>query len=172
MTTTTAAIVLAWIAIILLTLATAGLLRRVEQLSSRRTLQDEPDEPIRGLQLPVSKYLNDLEDGRADILLVFASPSCATCQAAIDAVAVAITESARYRVGVAIREADVGPLHLPDGFVRLTSAAELFQILRVPATPYLVRLDPDGLIIDGTMMVGSLSLEHWLAGKSPITRAA
>jgi len=165
MTTTTAALVLAWIAIILLTLATAGLLRRVEQLSSRSTLQAEPGEPVIGLQLPMSKYLSDLEGGQAQVLLLFVSPSCMTCQAAIDAIVAA--GPAGHRIGVVLREADAAPMHLPDGWVPLTSAAGLFHILRIPATPYLVRLDADGTIIDATMAVGSLSLQHWLTHPSP-----
>jgi hypothetical protein len=170
MTTTTAALVLAWIAIVLLTLATAGLLRRVEQLSSRGTLQAEPDEPVRGLQLPVSKYLSDFEGGQTGILLLFVSPSCATCQTAIDAVAEA--GPTEYRIAVVTREIDVQPLSVRAGWVPLTSAAALFQILRVPATPYLVRLGPDGTIIDATTMVGSLSLEHWLTRQSPTPSTA
>jgi hypothetical protein len=170
MTTTTAALVLAWIAIVLLTLATAGLLRRVEQLSSRANVQADPGEPVIGLQLPMSKYLSDFAGGRAGVLLLFASPSCATCQAAIDAINDA--GSIDYRVGVVIREAEVGPLCLPDGWVCLPSALSLFQILRVPATPYLVRLGPDGTIIDGTMIVGNMNLERWLTRQSPATSTA
>jgi hypothetical protein len=167
MTTTTAALVLAWIAIVLLTLATAGLLRRVEQLSSRVAPQAEPGEPVRGLQLPMSKYLADFEGGQTEVLLLFASPSCTTCQAAIDAVVAA--RPVDHRIGVVIREAEIGPLHVPDECVRLMSALSLFQILRIPATPYLVRLDPDGTIIDATMMIGSLSLQNWLTRPSAVT---
>jgi hypothetical protein len=168
MTTTTAALVLAWIAIVLLTLATAGLLRRVEHLSSRSTLPIEPTHgPSRGLQLPMSTYLKDFEGGRTEVLLLFASPSCATCQAAIDAIVAA--QPAGLRAGVVIREADTGPLDVPDGWVSLPSALELFQIMRVPATPYLVKLGPDGTIVDATMVAGGLDLEPWLARQSPVT---
>jgi hypothetical protein len=170
MTTTTAALVLAWIAIVLLTLATAGLLRRVEQLSSRGTLQAHPGQPATGLQLPMSTYLHDLAGGQADVLLLFVSPSCATCQAAIDAVVAA--RPVGYRIGAVIREADLGPLSVPDGWLRRTSALGLFQILRVPATPYLVHIGPDGTIIDATMVLGSLNLQRWLAPRSSATSTA
>ncbi|HEX8627818.1 MAG TPA: hypothetical protein VF755_06580 [Catenuloplanes sp.] len=171
MTTTTAALVLAWIAIVLLTLATAGLLRRVEQLSSRGALQAEPGEPVRGLQLPMSTYLGDLAGGPAEVLLLFVSPSCATCQTAIDSI-VAAGPGGDYRIAVVTRDAAFEPLSVPDGWTRLTSALGLFQILRVPATPYLVRLGPDGTIIDTTMMVGTLSLQHWLTRQTPAASPA
>jgi hypothetical protein len=114
----------------------------------------------------MSKYLSGFEGGQTEVLLLFVSPSCTTCQAAIDAIAAA--GPAGYRIAVVLREADVAPLHLPDGWVPLTSALGLFHILRVPATPYLVRLGADGTIIDATMAVGSLSLQHWLTHPSPV----
>jgi hypothetical protein len=59
---------------------------------------------------------------------------------------------------------------MPDGWLHLPSAAGLFQVLRIPATPYLVRLGPDGLIIDATTMVGSVNLDRWLADESLVSR--
>jgi len=172
MTTTTAAIVLAWIAIAMLTLATAGLLRRVNQLSSRTTLQAEPADSVTGLQLPISRYVDNFEGGfeggRAGVLLLFLSPSCATCQTAIDSVAAAAP--AGDRVAAAVRESTTEPLRVPDGWTSIPSASGLFQILRVPATPYLVRLGPDGTILDATMVVGSLNLPQWLSHQ--VTAAA
>lgn len=169
MTTTTAAVVLAWIAIVLLTLATAGLVRRTEQLSSRNA-HIEPNQPVQGLQLPMSSYLGAFEGGHSEILLLFVSPSCTSCQTAIETIAEVNLDN--YRVGVVTRESDTGSLLMPNGWVQLTSAVRLFQILHIPATPYLVRLGPDGLIIDATTMVGSLSLDRWLAAESLASRTA
>ena len=167
MTTTTAALVLAWVAIVLLTLATAGLLRRVEQLSSRGAVPAEPaHEPARGLQLPMPDHLPEFAGGHTEVLLLFASPSCATCQAAVDAI---VAAGPAGRVGVVVREADAGPLEVPGTWVTRTSALRLFQVLRVPATPYLVRLDPDGTIVDATIMSGGLDLEPWVARPSSVT---
>jgi hypothetical protein len=171
MTTTTAALVLAWIAIVLLTLATAGLLRRVEQLSSRGAPAAEAGMgPAHGLQVPMARHLGDFAGGDSEVLLLFASPACATCQAAVDALVAA--HPAGHRIGVVIRERDPGPLRVPDGWVRLTSAPGLFQLMRVPATPYLVRLSPDGTIVDAMMLVGDLDLAHRLTRQAPITNSA
>ncbi len=167
MTTATAALVLAWIAIVLLALATAGLLRRVEQLSARTTAPAEArHEPARGLQVPMATHLAAFAGGRDDVLLLFASPSCATCQAAVDAI---VAAEPAGRVGVVVREADAGPLEVPGTWVTRTSAVDLFRVLRVPATPYLVRLGPDGTIADAAIMSGGLDLEPWVARSSPVT---
>jgi hypothetical protein len=161
MTTTTAALVLAWIAIVLLALATAGLLRRVEQLSSRGAAAAEPvSEPVVGLQLPMVQHLGEFAGGHTEVLIVFASTSCASCQAAVDGIVAAAP--ADLRIAVAVRESTLGPLEVPSEWVRRTSAQSLFQIMRIPATPYLVRLGPDGTIVGAAMAVGSFDIEQWL----------
>jgi hypothetical protein len=171
MTTTTAALVLAWIAIVLLALATAGLLRRVEQLSSRGTVTAEPViEPVRGLRLPLDQHLGELAGGSGELLVLFASTSCATCQTAVDGIVGA--DPADFRVAVAVREPTFGPLEVPSGWVHRTSAQALFQIMRIPATPYLVRLGPDGTIVDSAMVVGSFDIKHWLTQQPAVANAA
>lgn len=171
MTTTTAAIVLAWIAIVLLTLATAGLLRRVEQLSSRGAPTDKAGEGTTyGLQVPMARHLGDFAGGDSEVLLLFASPACATCQAAADLLVAA--RPAGHRIGVVIRERDPGPLQVPDEWVRLTSSPGLFQMMRVPATPYLVRLSPDGTIVDAMVLVGNRDIADWLTRQAPTTNTA
>ena len=171
MTTSNAALVLAWIAIVLLTLATAGLLRRVEQLSSRGNASAEPvTEPLLGLQLPLAQHLSEFADGRGEVLLLFASTSCATCQTAVDGIVAA--DPADSRIGVAVRESTLGPLEVPSQWLHRTSAQSLFRIMRIPATPYLVRLAPNGTIIDAALVTGTFDIKQWLTQQPSVAGAA
>jgi hypothetical protein len=61
---------------------------------------------------------------------------------------------------------------MPDGWSQFSSDVRLFQTLRIPVTPFLVRLGPDGLIIDATTMVGNLNLDRWLTADSAASPTA
>ena len=186
MSASTAALILAWICVVLLALATAGLLRRVDALERRLADGGLPDGrlpdgdlgtaagaagPRAGLQLPVARYLGPAVQGRAeggprDILLLVVSPSCASCRTALDALAAASPE--HLDLVVATAEDSLAPLPVPPGAVPLTGATELVDVLGVPATPFLVRIDADGTIRRADVVTSSTNLAAWTAPRSPL----
>ncbi len=161
MTTPTAALVLAWAAIILLTLATAGILRRVEALSAAGAMPTSRREPAaRGLKLPVERYLSasGVTYDRA-LLLVFVTPSCAVCQTVIDELSVA--DPLLFEVIIVTKSTTIEPLSIPPHFIKLTSALELSAVMAVPATPYIARVGIDGTIVDASIVTPGLDVAQW-----------
>ena len=162
MTPTTAALVLAWICVVLLALATAGLLRRVEALE-RGGAATPTAAPRRGLVLPLERHLGGGLGGDRDVLLLLVTPTCRSCQAAVDTLASAPPPA---DVVVATAAADLGPLAVPAAFRTLAGATGLVDLLDVPATPYLVRLGGDGTVLGGDLVTAGTDLAAVLGAAS------
>jgi hypothetical protein len=168
MSPTTAALVLSWICIVLLALGTAGLLRRVDALERAQATgpgtPDAPAGPRLGLRLPLERFL-DLDGGR-DVLLLVVSPTCGSCRKALGDLAAA--RPTGLDVVVVSAEPSLEPLPVPPGFAVAPGAGELVDVLDVPATPYLVRLDADGTIRRADVVTGSTNLATWTAPRAPL----
>jgi hypothetical protein len=168
-TPTTAALVLSWVCIVLLALATAGLLRRVDALERDRAAgpgtPEVPVGPRPGLRLPIERYL-DLAGDR-DVLLLVVSPRCGSCQSALSDLAAA--QPTGLDVVVVTAEPALQPLAVPPGFAAVPDAGELVDVLGVPATPYLVRLDADGTIRRADVVTSGTNLATWTAPRAPLT---
>jgi len=166
MTPTTAALILSWICIVLLALGTAGLLRRVDALelaqTSGRGAPGARPGPRPGLSLPVQRFLD--VDGDRDVLLLVVSPGCGSCRTALAALAAA--KPTGLDVVVVTAEPSLEPLAVPPGFAVAPDAGELVDILGVPATPYLVRLDADGTIRRADVVTGDTNLAAWTAPRA------
>ena len=162
----TAALVLAWVCVVLLALATAGLLRRVEALerSGAPGGQAPPAGPRPGLQLPLARHLGPAVGGDREVLLLVVSPTCGSCQAALAALAAAAP--ARADVVVATAEPTLGPLDVPAQFTALPAAGSLIDVLGVPATPFLVRFAADGTILAADLVTSGTNLAAWTGGPS------
>jgi hypothetical protein len=165
---TTAALILSWICIVLLALGTAGLLRRVDALeraqTSGRGAPGAPPGPRPGLSLPVQRFLD--MDGDRDLLLLVVSPGCGSCRTALADLAAA--RPTGLDVVVVTAEPSLEPLTVPPGFAVAPDAGELVDILGVPATPYLVRLDADGTIRRADVVTGNTNLAAWTAPRAPL----
>jgi hypothetical protein len=165
MTPSTAALVLAWVCVVLLALATAGLLRRVQALEQNAGPAGgaaAPPGPRPGLQVPIERHLGPGLGGDREVLLLVVSPTCASCAAALSALEAA--DPRRADVVVASAESSLGPLALPAGFTALPGAGALVDVLGVPATPYLVRLAGDGTILAADVVTTSTNLTTWTGG--------
>jgi hypothetical protein len=164
MSPATAALVLAWVCVVLLALATAGLLRRVEALERGGTPagQAPPAGPRPGLQLPLERYLGPGLGGAREVLLLVVSPACSSCRTALAALAEAAP--VRTDLVVATAEPTLGPLDVPAAFTALPGAAALADLLGVPATPYLVRFAGDGTILAADVVTASTNLAAWTGG--------
>ena len=169
MSPTTAALVLSWICIVLLALATAGLLRRVDALERSAVAgpdaAQQPAGPRPGLRLPVDRYLDVA--GERDLLLLVVSPGCGSCQTALADLDAA--QPTGLDVVAVTAEPSFQPLAVPAGFTAVAGAEELVDVLGVPATPYLVRLDADGTIRRADVVSSSTNLATWTAPRAPLT---
>ncbi len=172
MSPTTAALVLAWACVVVLALATAGLLRRVEALERQAAgLAGDgagngagdavlATGPRPGLQLPLGRYLG-AAGGDRDVLLLIVSPSCGSCRAALADLAGA--DTGHLDVVVATTAGSLEPLTAPPDASVVTDAGDLVDVLGVPATPYLVRLDADGTVRRAGLATRGAGLAAWTA---------
>lgn len=140
------ALVLAWVAIVLLTLSVAGLMRQVHMLLTERSAEaDAARTTARSPALPAG-----LVTEGADGVLLFASTSCVACSEVMptlveyctggDRSCTVITAAARHPAW-------------PDTLVYRENAADLFERFAVVATPHALRI-VDGAIV-GSAPVGS-----------------
>ncbi len=170
MSPTTAALVLAWICVVVLALATAGLLRRVEALERQVAGAGVPGgvgtgagggaRP--GMRLPLREHLGAAVSGRREVLLLVVAPGCGSCRSALAALGAAAARTRHLDVVVATAAADLGDLAPPAGAAVVTGAAALVDVLGVPATPYLVRLDAEGTVRAVDLVTAGTDLAGWV----------
>lgn len=155
MSFTSAALVVSWLAIALLALGFAGLTRQVSVLSRRtgtdgaagagsssvsgRAVRTTSD--LVGLAVPAHGDLGRLrQPGRP--LVLFVSPGCPSCHAVIGDVAALGLEP---RVTVVSSGTCSGAEAAPS-LACIADARGVLDRLAVPATPYLMALDGEGVI--------------------------
>lgn len=139
-----ALLILAWLAILMLALAMTGLIRQIRimaaegqrpggygGLSSRRVIRRLPKNVLDADRLGSS-------------VVLFASRGCATCTKVLPAFqALAEANPSRSFVVVYPGRADL----INDGRLRLVEGrADLFDLMQVPVTPYVISVDSDGAI--------------------------
>jgi hypothetical protein len=136
------AMVLAWVAIILLTLAVAGLLRQVHLLLTERAAEGTAV-PVRpgAPALPV-----ELIAGGAERIVLFASTSCVACSEVMpvmvehcrsgDRLCLVVTAAARHP-------------DWPDELVYRENAADLFEHFGIVATPHALRIVDTTVVASG-----------------------
>lgn len=143
----TSALILSWVAILLLALVVSGLVRQVHALSTGLVRPSEsvglrPGAPAPGLDL--------LAPSRAGpVLLLFLSPDCRTCTAVLDE---AIGRAGRDALTIRVLYAGPVPAATAEPPAELPialhgGAAELFERYDAIATPFAVLVDPDGRVI-------------------------
>ena len=168
MSPTIAALILSWICIVFLALGTAGLLRRVDALERAQaggpgTLGRHPVR-VPGCACPCSASSRGRRPRPAAARRL---PGCGSCRTALADLAAAQPTGprCRRRHGGAL----AGAARRPARFAVAPDAGELVDILGVPATPYLVRLDADGTIRRADVVTGSTNLAAWTAPRAPLT---
>lgn len=147
MTFTTAALLVSWVAIAVLALGFAGLMRQLGEVqralagSGARTGRLAP--VLTGLVLPADGDLGVLRPVSGG-LVAFVSPGCPSCEAALG-------EAAAQGLGRRLVIASTGPCpdDRPPGLdeARCTGGTTaLMERLGVPGTPYLMEVGADGVI--------------------------
>jgi hypothetical protein len=158
MTALIAAVILAWLAIILLAFAMAGILKQMHALAVGPD-RSVPLGPRIGIQAPLREELQ-LQPAASAILL-FTSPTCDTCNALIANLPVDLIP-AGWQLNVISRES----VDIPrDGRVNpIPDAAKAFDAYAIRSTPYAVSID-DG-VITGATYAGSIALFREFVARS------
>jgi hypothetical protein len=145
----TSALILSWVAILLLALVVSGLIRQVHALSSGVV---RPVESVGLRPGAAAPGLSLLGVGAAGpVLLLFLSADCRTCAAVLD-------EAVRHAGhGVPLRVLYAGPIPAASAGLPVPvhgEAAELFERYDAIATPFAVLVDRSGRV-DRSEPVGS-----------------
>lgn len=134
----TTALLVTWVALVLLALVVAGLVRQVHQLTQGRRTPDLGLSP--GMPAPALDLVG-AEPGHATLLL-FLSEDCPACKDVFE-------EALGLDGGPATRAVfaeDTIVADPPANLRILSGQAELFTAYQVPATPYGVIVDADGRV--------------------------
>jgi hypothetical protein len=176
----TSALLLAWIAIVLLAFGLAGLLRQVSLLTRGRLGNGAPIGPGSGLaprttrdlvgfRLPATGGLADLPvAGAHRTVVVFVSPGCPSCTQTLEGLAVLPEVTAGSVAVVAVSTGSCEPARAAMGDVPGRSALcisrgrSLLEALHVPATPYLMALDEEGTIVVAALPSEDTDLGSWV----------
>lgn len=168
MTLLSSAVVLAWIALVLIAFALAGLLRRVQSLSDRL----EGGASIAG-QHRVSEMIGqaaprlehrDLDTNRSTLLL-FSSTSCDVCKERVAELEQIASTTPATKFAVVLPDAANGldtTLSVFDG------ERAAFSAFNVPATPFAVVISKNGRIVD-TALVGGVGTLAQLVETASVT---
>lgn len=151
MTFTTAALLVSWLAIAVLALGLAGVLRQVGELRRRVALGGSSGSgsgAMVGLGLPHSGPLARLRPDGGGVVVVIA-PGCSSCHEAVGALLAA--GLGPHTVAVSASTCEVSGLQACVG-----DASAAIDLLAVPATPYLLAVDADG-VIRGSGVPGSVT---------------
>jgi hypothetical protein len=157
------ALVLAWVAIVLLTLSVAGLMRQVHLLLTERAAEREPASNGSGPRsLPVT--LLTAGGGRASAtehVVLFASTTCVACAEVMPVLVEHCGDGERSCtvVTAAQRHPD-----WPDALTYRENAADLFEHFGVVATPHALRI-VDGVVVESAP-VGSIAALRRVIGGS------
>jgi len=170
------AVLLAWVALALLALGLAGLLRQVQLLSRTRlgtasvgatpsdTLAGTPRDLL-GFRLPRTGRLADLTDSGAHRTVVaFVSPGCPSCTQTLRGLADLPEVRAGSVTVVAVSTGSCEPAEAALGGAGrcLAQGRDLLDQLHVPATPYLLALDADGTLVEAMLPDQDTDLAGWV----------
>lgn len=171
------AVLLAWVALVLLALGFAGLLRQVTVLTRGQAGRSESGAPaagsprstrdLVGFRLPAHGDLAGLvEPGAHRTVVAFVSPGCSSCALTLTG----LTEVSDVRDGsvalVAVSTGSCEPaLDNLGGTGRcLPQGRDLLEQLHVPATPYLMAVDGGGTIVAAALPDRDTDLTAWVRG--------
>lgn len=149
MSFTTAALIVSWLAIALLALGLAGIMRQVGELRRAQQLAGGGSRGVSlvGLALPATGPLAQIRPQGGGVVVVVA-PGCSSCHQTIGTLVDSGLAPHTVAVSASTCEAP--------GLQRCLSGAEdAIDLLGVPATPYLLAVDADG-VIRGTDVPGGV----------------
>ena len=166
------AVLLAWVALVLLALGLAGLLRQVTLLTrgqaggtANASGTPRSTRDLVGFRLPERGDLAGLaESGAHRTVAVFVSPGCSSCAVTLAGLA-EVPDVRAGSVGlVAVSTGSCDPaLENLAGVGRcIGQGRALMEQLHVPATPYLVAVDHGGTIVAASLPQQDTDLTAWV----------
>ncbi|WP_446210027.1 hypothetical protein [Micromonospora sp. IBSANI012] len=154
----TSALILSWIAILLLALVVSGLVRQVHALSTGTV--GRPGSVGLRPGSPAPRFRDLAPPSPATLVLLFLDPGCTTCDQLLDAAAEHVRRTdvvlrVLYRDTVPPRAADL-PMTV------LGEQADLFDRYDAIATPFAVVIDATGRIRRSEPVGSGVALRHLL----------
>jgi hypothetical protein len=165
----TTAVLVAWIAIVLLSLVVAGLIRHVHALGLGAR---DPAPPLIRLRVgaPAPGFDRLAPIPTEPVLLLFLSTECPSCAAVL-----AEVRRLAGRSPVAIRALFAGPPVVgaeTSGVPVYSGEADLFTTYGIPATPFAVLIDPAGRIRQAVPVGSARAVRDLILGGTEVSRTA
>ncbi|GAB3178926.1 hypothetical protein FHX75_11462 [Micromonospora palomenae] len=154
----TSALILSWIAILLLALVVSGLVRQVHALSTGTV--GRPGSVGLRPGSPAPRFRDLAPPSPATLVLLFLDPGCATCDQLLDAAA---EHTRRTDVVLRVLYRDTVPSRAADlPMTVLGEQADLFDRYDAIATPFAVVIDATGRIRRSEPVGSAVALGHLL----------
>jgi hypothetical protein len=158
----TSALILAWMAILVLALAMSGLLRQVQALSRSRAPQWQIGPPVGSVAPPLRP--DDQWGSDTVTVALFLDRACEACRQSLQlAEQFAVSNAGRLRFLAVFPEGANG--HQQRQVEVIENADEAFTKYQIPVTPFGVVIGPDGRIVQ-TSPLGSESLFNQLVERT------
>lgn len=146
MSFTTSALIVTWVALLLMGLVVSGLVRQVHALSAGMVRRPESVGPRPGAPAPELDRLAP----RLPAVLLFLDPTCRTCTDVLDEAA-AMASTGQHEMGGALSVHALYPGTVPDGAVRPLISVHgdqqrLFAAYDAIVTPFAVVVDGAGRV--------------------------
>lgn len=156
-----AALILAWVAIIILALAVAGILHRFQGTPASTLSSPEPHRAsfVTGQRLPQTSQLVVTDTGTH--VLLFLSPDCVTCQEVMASASEQMPKMGVAEITACFRSSRT--LTAPQNVRVVSGAAEDFDRFGVALTPYAVVLWNGLVLAHGQVSTGH-SLREMVEG--------
>lgn len=159
MDVTTSALLLAWVAIALLAMAMAGLLRQVGDLQHRGHRLTDRVGPA--LHSPAPPLRAGSVRGK---ILVFASEHCATCETLLREIENPLRlRTAPEILAVYRHEGGASAARVRSVF----GESEAFELYGVTLTPFAVAIDSNGIVVAARLIGSTSDLEDFVEGLVP-----
>lgn len=175
MTFMESAVLLAWVALVLLALGLAGLLRQVTVLTRGQAGQStgastsagapRSTRDLVGFRLPAHGDLPSLvEPGAHRTVVAFVSPGCSSCAVTLSGLTAVpdVQGGSVALVAVSTGSCDPALENLAGTGRCIAQGRSLLEQLHVPATPYLMAVDGAGTIIAAALPHQDTDLTAWV----------
>lgn len=178
MTFLQSAVLLAWVALVLLALGFAGLLRQVTVLTRGQAGQSQSGgtaaaggprstRDLVGFRLPARGDLTSLvEPGAHRTVVAFVSPGCSSCALTLSGLVEVpdVQDGSVALVAVSTGSCDPALDNLAGTGRCVGQGRALLEALHVPATPYLMAVDGGGTIVAADLPDRDTDLTRWVRG--------
>lgn len=155
------ALVLAWVAILLLAFGFSGVLRQVRELQGGASHNPETVGPPPGLD--ISRLDRPIHIRGKESILLFAEASCDSCRKVMPALKELASQTEIPFVIVLAGKREFDP---PSNVQILENRMDAFESLHIPATPFAMHVNADGKIRSGSLIGSPEGLNNFVASRA------